>query len=295
VLNQSANTWWTLAGRHIWMLLRPMLAAYLLVIVAVMMLETWLVYPAPPVGLGDWNPTGFVYEDVRFESADGTKLSGWYVPHPNPKRAILYCHGNGEHIAFHVDLASRLRDALQASVFLFDYRGYGQSEGRPTEAGCIADGRAAQHWLASHMGINPDEIVLMGRSLGAAVAVALAAEEGAQALVLENVFPTMPEVAALHYPWMPVRWLMDNQYDCISWISRYRGPILQSHGTDDELIPRAMARRLFDAAITPTKQWIEFPALGHNSPWPLSYYAQLAAFLDGAAVEQSPLPPLQGG
>ena len=85
---------------------------------------------------------------------------------------------------------------LHASVFIFDYRGYGHSEGRPNEAGCIADGRAAQHWLAERMGIQPNEVVLMGRSLGGAVAVALAAENGAQALVLENAFPTMPDVAA---------------------------------------------------------------------------------------------------
>ena len=149
---------------------------------------------------GDWHPTGLPHEDVWFQSADGTKLHGWFVPHPNPKRAILYCHGNGEHVAFNAELAAQLRDSLQASVFLFDYRGYGHSEGRPNEAGCIADGRAAQHWLAERMGIRPNEIVLMGRSLGGAVAVALASENGAQALVLENTFSSMPDVAAAALP-----------------------------------------------------------------------------------------------
>ena len=160
-----------------------------------MLLERWLVYPAPPLEWGDWNPTGLGQEDVWFESADGTRLHGWFMPHPDPKRAILYCHGNGEHIALNADLAAHLRDSLQASVFLFDYRGYGRSDGRPSESGCIADGDAAQQWLAKRMAMKPDQLVLMGRSLGAGVAVALAAENGAAALVLENGFCSMPDIA----------------------------------------------------------------------------------------------------
>ena len=247
-----------------------------------MLLETWLVYPIPPADMGDWNPTGLGHEDVWFESADGTRLHGWFVPHPTAERAILYCHGNGEHVAFNVDLAARLRDSLDASVFLFDYRGYGRSEGRPSEAGCIADGRAARHWLAERMGIEPKQIVLMGRSLGTAVAVALAAEDGAAALILENAFPAMTDVAALHHPWLPVRWAMDNRYDSVARIPRYQGPVLQSHGEADELVPLAMGRQLFDAAPTANKRWIAFPGLGHESPWPASYYDDLVAFLDGA-------------
>ena len=247
-----------------------------------MLLESWLVYPIPPAGLGDWNPTGLGHEDVWFESADGTKLHGWFVPHSDAKRAVLYCHGNGEHVAFNADLAARLRDSLQASVFLFDYRGYGRSAGRPSEAGCIADGRAAQRWLAERMDIQTNNVILMGRSLGAAVAVALAAEEGAAALILECGFPAMTDVAALHHPWLPVRWAMDNRYDCLSRIAHFQGPVLQSHGTADEIIPVALGRQLFDAAPSTKKRWIDFAALGHNSPWPSSYYDELAAFLDQA-------------
>ena len=103
------------------------------------------------------------------------------MPHANPKRAILYCHGNGEACRCHrrVGRPSE-RDAAGLRVFIFDYRGYGHSEGKPNEAGCIADGAAAQRWLAKRMDIQPNEVVLMGRSLGSAVAVALAAENGAQ-------------------------------------------------------------------------------------------------------------------
>jgi fermentation-respiration switch protein FrsA (DUF1100 family) len=261
-------------------MVRPLLVAYLLIVLGMMFLERWLVYPAPPRSAGDWKATWLPHEDVWFQSADGTKLHGWYVPHEASKRAILYCHGNGEHIAFNADLAAHLRDALQGSVFLFDYRGYGHSEGQPSEEGCIADGRAAQDWLARRKGIKPSDIVLMGRSLGGAVAIALASEVGAQALVVETSFTSMPDVAAALYPWLPVRWVMKNRYDSLSRIKQYNGPYIQSHGTADTLVSVAVARTLFDSAPSPNKKWVEFADLGHNDMWPDSYYRDLATFLN---------------
>ncbi len=183
-----------------------------------MSLETWLVYPAPPLAAGDWEPSDFKYEDVRFESADGTKLHGWFLPKAGAKRMILYCHGNGEDVAAVGELAAFLSNRLEASVFVFDYRGYGHSEGRPAEAGCIADGDAAQHWLAERAGIQPKDVVVMGRSIGGAIAVALAAKNGARALILENTFPRMTDVAARHCPWLPIRLVMRNRYDNIARI-----------------------------------------------------------------------------
>ena len=247
-----------------------------------MLFETWLVYPAPPVNTGNWHPTGFRYEDVSFESADGTKLHGWFVPHINPSRAILYCHGNGEDVSSLADLATMLSRKVHASVFVFDYRGYGHSQGKPNEAGCIADGNAAQHWLAQRMGIQPSDVVLMGRSLGSAVAIALAADNGARALVIENAFPTMTSVAAWHYPWLPVRWIMTNRYDNLSRIQRYNGPLLQSHGAADELIPISFGRRLFAASPSHEKRWLEFSGLGHNSTMPPRYLRDLSGFLEGS-------------
>ena len=268
---------------------RPVLVFYLLVVLVLMILETFLVYPVPPVERGDWHPVGLAHEDVRFESADGTKLHGWFVRHPHPKRAILYCHGNGEQVGDNADLVAHLRDVLQASVFIFDYRGYGHSEGRPDEPGCVADGRAALDWLANKMGIPPQQIVLMGRSLGSGVAVALAAETGSAALVLENTFPTMPDVAAVHFPWLPVRWLMDNRYDSVARIQHYHGPLFQIHGTSDQIIPIALGRQLFDAAPSHDKQFIAIAGRGHNDPWPASYYVELAKFLNRAAADATHL------
>jgi len=280
-LQSMASSW----KRSSWRVAQTLLVFYLCVVLGAMFLETWLVYPIPPVGRGDWNPAGLGHEDVWFQSADGTKLNGWFVPYPNAKRAILYCHGNAEQVGDRADLVARLRDALEASVFIFDYRGYGRSAGRPDEAGCIADGRAAQKWLADKMGIRPDQVVLMGRSLGGGVAVALAAENGAQALILENTFPSAVAVAGRHFAWLPVRWLMKNRYDSLNRIQHYTGPLFQSHGNIDTLIPFAMGRRLFDTSPSTNKQFLEIAGRGHNDPWPDSYYVQLRKFLDRVATE----------
>jgi uncharacterized protein len=243
-------------------------------------LETRLVYPIPPLSRGNWKPTDFPYEDVNFKSADGTKLQGWFFPQPNSKRAILYCHGNGEDVAANGDLGYHLSNVLRASVFVFDYRGYGHSEGSPTEAGCISDGSDAQKWLAGRVGIQLNEVILIGRSLGSAVAIALAADNGCRALVLENSFPSIVGVAAQHYAWLPVKWIMRNRYDNLARIQRYNGPLWQSHGCDDTLIPMASARTLFDASPSRNKNWTEYPQCGHNDPRPGSYYNKLANFLD---------------
>lgn len=250
-----------------------------------MFLETGLVYPIPPVERGDWSPTSFQFEDVNFTSADGTKLHGWFLQHANSTRAILYCHGNGEDVASVGELGAHLSRELRTSVFVFDYRGYGRSDGTPNEAGCIADGLAAQLWLAQRMKIRPDEVVVMGRSLGGAIALALAAENGAGALILESAFPTMPDVAALHYPWLPVRWIMKNRYDNLARITHYDGPLLQSHGTADGLIPIQLAQTLFNASPSAQKNWLVFDDLGHNDLPPRRYYANLADFLN------NPSPP----
>ena len=128
-------------------------------------------YPA-----GDWQPAGLAFEDAWFTAKDGTRLHGWYVPHPQPRAVVLFCHGNGGNVALWADVLRILHDRMGVTAMGFDYRGYGRSEGTPSEAGVLADARAARTWLAQRAGIAENQIVLMGRSLGGAVAVDLAAE-----------------------------------------------------------------------------------------------------------------------
>ncbi len=244
------------------------------------LLERWLVFPAPRVAESEWNPPDLEFEDVYFTSHDGVRLHGWYVPHPQPRATILYSHGNGECVPH---LASRLRvlnQSIGATVFAWDYRGYGRSAGQAHESNVIPDARLAQEWLANRTGISADHVVLLGRSLGGAVSVALAAEYPIRGLVLDRTFSCLLDTAAHNFPWLPVRWVMQNRFSSAKRIRNYHGPLLQTHGTADEIVPLAMGKQLFDASPSKQKHFIEIPNGNHNGPLPDYCYKALAEFLD---------------
>jgi pimeloyl-ACP methyl ester carboxylesterase len=239
--------------------------------------ETSLVFAPSRYPAGNWRPTGLAFEDAWFKAADGTRLHGWYVSHPEPRAVVLFCHGNAGNVALWADELRILHDRMGCAVLGFDYRGYGRSEGTPNEAGVLADARAARTWLAHRAGVAEREIVLMGRSLGGAVAVDLAID-GTRGLILESTFTSMPEVGHAMLPWLPVRTLMRTQLNSLAKIGKYHGPLLQSHGTADRLIPYAMGQKLFAAANQP-KQFIAFRGGDHNDPQTDEYYTALDGFL----------------
>ena len=253
---------------------------YLAVLLLLFLLENKLIFPAPRFPSGDWEPRWLKYEDVSFTAADGTKLHGWYFDHPAPQGYLLYCHGNAEHVAYVAPIAEQLRSSLDVAVFAFDYRGYGRSEGSADEAGILADGGAAHRWLSQRAQVAPDQIILMGRSIGGAVAVDLADKHHSRVMILQSTFPSMPDVAARLHWWAPVRWLMRTQLNSAEKISRFHGSLFQSHGTIDELIPLSFGRRLFDAAPTADKQFLVFDGLGHNDYPPDDYFDRLREFID---------------
>jgi uncharacterized protein len=240
-------------------------------------IEKSLVFAPSRYPAGDWQPAGLAFEDAWFTAKDGTRLHGWYVPQPQPRAVVLFCHGNGGNVALWADVLRILHDRMGVTAMGFDYRGYGRSEGTPSEAGVLADARAARSWLARRVGIAENQIVLMGRSLGGAVAVDLAAD-GARGLVLESTFTSMPEMGHATMPLLPVRSLMQTQFNSLAKIGNYHGPLLQSHGTADRLIPYAMGRRLFAAANEP-KQFVTIPGGDHNDPQTDAYYSALFEFL----------------
>ncbi len=259
-------------------MIRAVLIAYILVIVAAMYLEDSLIYFPVTYPEGDWNPSGLHFEDAWFEAADGVKLHGWYVPRKNARAVILFCHGNGGNLSHRAIALEMLHQKADASVLIFDYRGYGRSEGKPHEAGVLCDARAARKWLANREKIPESAIVLLGESLGGAVAVDLAASDGARALVLESTFSSLPDMAAYHYPFLPVRWAMRSQFDSAAKIGNYHGPLLQAHGDVDTIVPLPLGRRLFDAANQP-KRFLLMPGHDHNDLMPTDYYHILAEFL----------------
>jgi hypothetical protein len=177
-------------------------------------------------------------------------------------------------------LAARGTARLGIAVFAFDYRGYGRSEGTPNEQGVLADGRAAHAWLARRAGIPQNKVVLMGRSIGGAVAVDAAATNGARALILESTFTSVPDVAAKFYWWLPVRWCIRSRFDSLAKIANYHGPLLQSHGTSDQIISCELGRRLYDACPSTSKQFFAIERGDHNEAPPKEYYRVLRSFLE---------------
>jgi uncharacterized protein len=260
---------------------------YLVFLVLLGLLENSLVYPRWAIPPGNWEPIGLHPEDAVFTTEDGIQLHGWYFEHPQPRAHVLYFHGNGtdvSHLGPEMQAISR-QHAL--SMLVFDYRGYGRSEGRPTEQGLYRDAEAAQQWLAERTGQSPRDIVLMGRSLGGAVAVEAAVTHGARGLILERTFSSLPAVAASIYWWLPVRWLMRNRFDSLRKIPQYRGPLLQSHGTADSIVPFTHGKQLFEAAGSDAKRFVVLHRLEHNDPDPEEYWRAFDEFFDQ-------LPPPSG-
>jgi hypothetical protein len=221
-----------------------------------------------------------MFEDARFTAEDGTRLHGWFVPHSHPRAVVLFAHGNAGNISHRAETLRILNQRHGLAVMAFDYRGYGRSEGDPNEQGLLQDARAARQWLAERTGVSEREIVLMGRSLGGGVMVDLAAEDGARGLVLASTFTSLPDVACHHVKWIPARALMKNRFDSLSKLSRYRGPLLQSHGDADEIIPYELGRTLFDSAVG-RKRFLTIPGGTHNSPLSEEYRRAFDEFIGG--------------
>lgn len=265
--------------RAAWRLIRIVLLAYIGIIIVLMFMERSLIFFPVVYPGGYWDERPVEAEDVHFTAADGTRLHGWYAAREDPLAVVLFAHGNAGNITHRADVLQRLHHDLHCTVLLFDYRGYGKSEGVPDEAGVLQDGLAARDLLAHRAGVDVADLVLMGRSLGTGVAVDLAARDGARALVLYSAFPSMPDVAAYHYPWLPVRWVMRTRLDNIRKIKNYHGPLLQAHAEQDEVITAELGRQLFQAAPMKQKQWFTLGASSHNDPPPAAFYEELKAFL----------------
>lgn len=226
---------------------------------------------------GDWNPTGLRFQDIFFDADDGTKLHGWYCPAQDRRAVVLIAHGNGGHVASRAAWLRYLQKETSVSVFMFDYRGYGRSEGRPTVEGAMKDARAARAKLCELAGIKDSEMLIMGESLGGAIAVQLAAESAPQGLILQSTFSSLRDIAAVHYP--KLSWLVPrDKLDSVAHIVAYRGPLLQSHGSSDGTIPLSSAEKLFRAANEP-KQFVVVENADHNNWLTESYLKQLDAFI----------------
>lgn len=217
-------------------------------------------------------------EDVWLETADAVRIHAWYLPRPGAKRAILHFHGNAGNLEDRRDLLKDL-SALDATVLAIDYRGYGKSAGKPSEAGLYADAKAAYDWMRAREPALP--LVLHGESLGGAVAVELASMQPCAALIVQSTFTSTRDMASKVLPWFPARWLMRSNYDNLSKVRTLKIPKLFIHSKDDEMIPFEMAERLFEAATEPKeKEW--YTLAGHNDltiRFGRKYFQRLETFL----------------
>ena len=193
---------------------------------------------------------GFDYEDVTLETSDGLKLHGWYVPAAQTRGVVLFLHGNAGNISHRLDSIAIFRE-LGLDTLIIDYRGYGQSQGKPSEQGTYLDADAAWHYLVSNRRVAAGEIIVFGRSLGGAVAAWLANQYTPAALIIESSFSSALDMAHKLYPFMPVRLITRLDYPVKLYVSRLHCPLLVIHSRDDEIIPFTMAEAIYDSAAEP--------------------------------------------
>jgi len=209
---------------------------------------------------------GLAFEEVDFTAADEVRLHGWYLPGSSDQPVVLFCHGNAGNISHRLDNL-RLLHQLGLNVFIFDYRGYGRSEGRASEVGIYADARGALDWLKSR-GWPSEQMIYFGRSLGAAVAVQLALESPPAGLILETPFTSIAAMGRHHYPvlYRLLGWLLAAEYDNLAKIEHIHTPLLIFQGDRDQVVPESMARRLFNHANQP-KTWHLIAGADHNDTY----------------------------
>lgn len=240
--------------------------AYVLILIAVYLFQARLVFFPTREMTGDPGHIGLAFEEVWLRSG-GKKIHGWYIPAAAPRYTMLFFHGNAGNISQRLDSIKQFND-LQLSVFIIDYQGYGKSEGKPGERATYQDSRAAWDYLVGERGARPDEIVLFGRSLGAAVAIELATEVEPFALIVESCFTSAVDMGTKVYPLLPIRLVRRIRYNSLSRVGDVRVPKLFIHSIDDEIVPFGMGKRLYNRAPRP-KQFLKIRG-GHNDGFMIS-------------------------
>ena len=245
------------------------------------MIERYFIYFPDRDVQADPSQFGLAYEEVTFVASDGVELHGWFVP-GRSSATLLWFHGNAGNISHRLDNLKLLHDELGVSVFLFDYRGYGRSQGSPSEQGTYLDGEAALAYLGSRGDGSLDRVIYFGRSLGAAVAVEMGIRHPPDALILESAFPSVPYIARQVYPFFPIWPFLRTRYDSQAKMGKVTAPVLILHGDEDDIVPLEAGKQLFDAAKDPKQFYIIYGA-GHNDTYREggpAYFDALRLFLD---------------
>lgn len=267
-------------------LLRIAVLVYVGLLAMLYLGQTRIIFPATRGLTATPEALGWAYEEVTLPVGKETTCAR-FLPVENPRATVLFSHGNAQTLSEWM-LAMDVYRRLGCNVLVYDYGGYGLSTGRPSEKRCYADGRAVWRYLTQARGIPPDRIVLIGRSLGSGVAAQLAVEAKPAAVVLESAFLSLPEMAQHLYPFFPARYLVRHRFDTQSKVPRIEAPILFVHGAEDELVPLAHGKRLYELAKGP-KKFLRIEG-GHDSAYTESeweYAAGLGEFLDAVLPRET--------
>jgi alpha-beta hydrolase superfamily lysophospholipase len=250
---------------------------------------------------GYWNSKNMannVLTEVRFRNSKNQELVGWYFEYQKIQKtiadhsnqsdplnnttqgSILYCHGNAENISHLADVALQLSHDLRCNILIFDYAGYGKSEGKPTAKGILDDGRAARDWLATHDEIPRNQVIVYGQSLGGSVAVDIAANDGARGLIVESSFTSLGDMGRKLFPMLPVNYLLRERLTSIEKIDKVTCPVFISHSKSDQVVPFSQGQRLFDNTQAPKMFYI--PPVGydyHSAPHCDEHREKLKGFI----------------
>ncbi len=210
---------------------------------------------------------GLEYQKVRFKTADDVRLFSWFLPAQQNKGVILFFHGNAGNISHRLDTLA-IFNQLGYSTLIFDYRGYGKSEGTPSEQGLYLDAEAAWKYLVEEMEVKPEDIIIFGRSLGGPLAAHIAAQNSVRACIVESTFTSAKDIASSLYPLYPVGLICRFKFETLQSILKKSAPLLVVHSSDDEIIPFSHGRKIYEAAADPKT----FLAIGgdHNNGFMLS-------------------------
>ncbi len=220
------------------------------------------------------------FEDIYFTTIDGVNLHGWFVPGES-NITWLWFHGNAGNIGHRLDNLNMLREKLSVNIFIFDYRGYGHSEGEVSEEGIYLDAEAALAYLRSRPDVDRGKVVFFGRSLGCAVAVDLASRRRPYALILESPFTSISDMAQRTVPALPIGTLITTKFDSVSKISSISVPLLVLHGDRDAVVPIELAQQLYEEANEP-KKFYTIHGASHNDTYiagGAEYFSTLRQFI----------------
>ena len=245
----------------IWSILTVLAVAYCGLGVILYFMQSSFLYAPTREVLYDPGQLGLDFEKVLLKTEDDVELDGWFIPAKNAEFTILFCHGNGGNIAHRLD-SINIFNKLGLNCLIFDYRGYGNSRGKPSEEGTYRDAMAAYEWLRHQKKLPAQKIILFGRSFGGSIAAYLTGKVEARGLIVESGFTSYADIGQKFYPYMAVRLFARFNYNTIDYIRKVNCPVLIIHSRDDEIVSFDFGLRLYEAANEP-KEFIEISG-SHN-------------------------------